>query len=279
MSRSMSQPILSAGIAVGEGAERQPLHEQQGGLRVAERLGQLPALARRAQVGGSDLRGIGRQGLDDGGRYGFTAWGEAGPGEPLDSVKASKPQEQWPVECAGVDRERVLAASGKCGAAAFARAAGIRATSPFRQFSRPGRSGHALRLAAASSDFAFVRYVAAMPKSAGPLLRLQRLGRERRGLLVEAVGALALSCAAVAFLPFRRAIRLGSVSPAPGRSGSVSDCVWAIEAAARRTPLRAVCIQKGLALQRMLRRRGADARLHYGRGTNLLPASFMRTSG
>ena len=103
-----------------------------------------------------------------------------------------------------------------------------------------------------------------MPKSAGPLLRLQRLGRERGGLLVEAVGALALSCAAVAFLPFRRAIRIGSVSRAPGRSGSVSDCVWAIEAPARRMPLRAVCIQKGLALQRMLRRRGVDARLHYG---------------
>jgi hypothetical protein len=104
----------------------------------------------------------------------------------------------------------------------------------------------------------------AMGKTAGPLSRLHRLGRERRGLLMEAASALALACAAVAFLPFRRAIRLGSVAPEPRRSGSVSDCAWAVEAAARRLPLRAVCIQKGLALQRMLRRRGFDARLHYG---------------
>jgi hypothetical protein len=104
----------------------------------------------------------------------------------------------------------------------------------------------------------------AMGKTAGPLSRLHRLGRERRGLLIEAASALALACAAVAFLPFRRAIRLGSVAPEPRRSGGVSDCAWAVEAAARRLPLRAVCIQKGLALQRMLRRRGFDARLHYG---------------
>lgn len=104
----------------------------------------------------------------------------------------------------------------------------------------------------------------AMGKTAGPLSRFHRFGRERRGLLIEAASALALACAAVAFLPFRRAIRLGSVAPEPGRSGSVSDCAWAVEAAARRLPLRAVCIQKGLALQRMLRRRGFDARLHYG---------------
>lgn len=104
----------------------------------------------------------------------------------------------------------------------------------------------------------------AMGKTAGPLSRFHRFGRERRGLLIEAASALALACAAVAFLPFRRAIRLGSVAPEPRRSGSVSDCAWAVEAAARRLPLRAVCIQKGLALQRMLRRRGFDARLHYG---------------
>ena len=111
----------------------------------------------------------------------------------------------------------------------------------------------------------------AMAKTAGPLSRLHRLGRERRGLLMEAASALALACAAVAFLPFRRAIRLGSVESAPGRSGSVSDCAWAVEAAARRLPLRAFCIQKGLALQRMLRRRGFDARLHYGARNEVPP--------
>jgi hypothetical protein len=42
------------------------------------------------------------------------------------------------------------------------------------------------------------------------------------------------------------------------------DVIWAVEAAARRLPWRIVCIQKGLAAQRMLRAAGMDAILHYG---------------
>jgi hypothetical protein len=37
-----------------------------------------------------------------------------------------------------------------------------------------------------------------------------------------------------------------------------------VEAAARRLPWRTACIQKGLAVQRMLRSSGIDAVLHYG---------------
>jgi hypothetical protein len=37
-----------------------------------------------------------------------------------------------------------------------------------------------------------------------------------------------------------------------------------VEAAGRRLPWRTVCIEKGLAAQRLLRQGGADARLHYG---------------
>lgn len=37
-----------------------------------------------------------------------------------------------------------------------------------------------------------------------------------------------------------------------------------MEAAARRMPFRALCFERGLTLQRMLRRRGEPARLHYG---------------
>jgi hypothetical protein len=44
--------------------------------------------------------------------------------------------------------------------------------------------------------------------------------------------------------------------------------VSAIETAARRLPWRVVCIQKGIAAQRMLRRRGLDAVLHYGIGND-----------
>ena len=51
----------------------------------------------------------------------------------------------------------------------------------------------------------------------------------------------------------------------PSPPGDIAEEVrWAVEAAARNVPWRAMCIQKGLALQWMLRRRGIDARLHYG---------------
>lgn len=39
---------------------------------------------------------------------------------------------------------------------------------------------------------------------------------------------------------------------------------WAVTAAARRARFRAVCIERGLAAQTMLRRRGIGATLYYG---------------
>lgn len=45
---------------------------------------------------------------------------------------------------------------------------------------------------------------------------------------------------------------------------TAEECVWAVEAIARRLPWRTVCIQKGLAVQRLLRSSGVDAILHYG---------------
>lgn len=42
------------------------------------------------------------------------------------------------------------------------------------------------------------------------------------------------------------------------------DLIWAIEAAARFLPWRAMCIEQGLAAQRLLRRHGTEATLHYG---------------
>lgn len=70
---------------------------------------------------------------------------------------------------------------------------------------------------------------------------------------------------AVAFLPFRRAIGYGSVPvrAADGKT-AVVDWVWAIEAAASRLPWRTMCIEKGIAIQRLLRKSGIDAVLHYG---------------
>jgi hypothetical protein len=97
-----------------------------------------------------------------------------------------------------------------------------------------------------------------------PFSRLYRLDPLRRRLLVRAAVAVTAASAAVALLPFRRAIRFGSIGLGPRTGLAPSECAWAIEAAARRLPWRAMCIEQGLAAQRLLRQAGIDARLHYG---------------
>ena len=98
--------------------------------------------------------------------------------------------------------------------------------------------------------------------------RWSRLDRSKRILLVEAIGAVCVASLAVKLLPFKAAIRLGSRASVPACSTSRADVLsgvrWAIDAATRNLPWNAVCIHRGLATQRMLRRRGIDARLHYG---------------
>lgn len=74
---------------------------------------------------------------------------------------------------------------------------------------------------------------------------------------------LTAASAAVALLPFRYAIRFGCV-PLGREPISAPDCLWAIGAASRRLPWRSACIHKGIVAQRLLRRGGLDAVLHYG---------------
>jgi hypothetical protein len=104
------------------------------------------------------------------------------------------------------------------------------------------------------------------------LVRFRRLSRDQQMLVVEAAMTVAHASAAVRLMPFRRSIRFGSLALARRSQDalSIADCVWAVEASTRRLPWRTVCIQKGIALQRMLRKRGVDARLHYGARTDLL---------
>lgn len=87
-----------------------------------------------------------------------------------------------------------------------------------------------------------------------------------RLLVVEAVAALAFASAALATLPFRRAIRIGSLplSSVAERRVSPARAAAAVRRAAQLVPWRAVCIQQGLALQWLLRKRGVDGLLHYG---------------
>lgn len=96
--------------------------------------------------------------------------------------------------------------------------------------------------------------------------RFIRLGLPRQLLIAEAVVLLAASAAAVAFLPFKTSVRLGSRSLGQARPKAdfVPQACWSVRAAASRVPWRAMCFERGLALQWMLRRRGFDARLAYG---------------
>lgn len=97
------------------------------------------------------------------------------------------------------------------------------------------------------------------------LKRWGRLSRSRKLLVTEAAVALAAASAAVRLMPFKRAVRLGSRRLSkPDTHNLADELSWAVESAGRNVPWRVVCIQKGIALQWMLRRRGIDALLHYG---------------
>jgi hypothetical protein len=103
------------------------------------------------------------------------------------------------------------------------------------------------------------------------IAKWRRLDGERRLLLLEALLVVTVASAAIRLLPFKQAVRLASRRQLERQASkaaiSHNDNVrWAVERAARAVPWRAVCFQKGLALQWMLRRRGIDALLHYGVG-------------
>lgn len=96
-----------------------------------------------------------------------------------------------------------------------------------------------------------------------------RFSRLRRGgvtLLAEALVELTAASAKVRFSPFRRItseITRQAISAKP-RAVDVDRLRWAVQAAARRLPLRTKCIEMALCLQAMLRRRGVASVLHYG---------------
>ena len=120
-------------------------------------------------------------------------------------------------------------------------------------------------------------------KSLATIGRVARLERSRKRLVARAALALTAASVAVACLPFRRAIALGSAPLAGKPDGTSSDdVVWAIRAWSRRMPWRTKCIEQGIAAQRLLRKAGIDARLHYGarnRGTGPLEAHVWVTVG
>lgn len=84
------------------------------------------------------------------------------------------------------------------------------------------------------------------------------------GTIVEASLALATASIVTRVLPFHRYIGLGARVLRSSGSSAQASTALIVDALADRVPFRAVCLQRGIALQWMLRRRGIDAILHYG---------------
>lgn len=82
--------------------------------------------------------------------------------------------------------------------------------------------------------------------------------------IAEAGLALAALSVATRLLPFNRYIGLGARPLKRIDQGVNLNAARIVNALANRVPFRAVCLQRGIALQWMLRRRGVDAILHYG---------------
>lgn len=105
-----------------------------------------------------------------------------------------------------------------------------------------------------------------MDKSRNFASRLGRLSHGDAILLAEALVGLTAASLKVKFVPFRRiAAAIGRGAITDTRSTvDVSHLRWAVEAAARRLPLRTKCFEMALCLQAMLRSRGVASVLHYG---------------
>lgn len=101
------------------------------------------------------------------------------------------------------------------------------------------------------------------------LLRFLALPLRLKWRLAQSLLFLALASLAVKCLPFRQVMGLAGIIPKISRRRSapaalIEETRWALEAAARRVPWRAVCFQQGLAFHLMLRLRGIPSILHYG---------------
>jgi hypothetical protein len=90
------------------------------------------------------------------------------------------------------------------------------------------------------------------------------LARRHWSTILEAGLALTTASAITRLLPFNRYIGMASLPISGERSCDLGEAARIVDAIGKRLPFRAVCLQRGLALQWMLRRRGIDAVLHYG---------------
>jgi len=100
--------------------------------------------------------------------------------------------------------------------------------------------------------------------------RFRELAWKDRRLLVEATAALAVASVAIRAMPFRKVVGSAAGRTAKHEPDSqvaqqeIDRVRWAVIALSHRLPWRIVCFQKGLALHRLLLRRGVRTRLHFG---------------
>lgn len=107
-------------------------------------------------------------------------------------------------------------------------------------------------------------------------------------LAANAMLVLAGTTLAIKLLPFRAIGRLASQrlrrrANISTKRRIVNRIAWAVSAAARRAPWKAVCFQQGLAAQIMLRQSGVDSTLFFGatsnRGRGLEAHVWVRAGG
>ncbi len=103
------------------------------------------------------------------------------------------------------------------------------------------------------------------------LKRYGRISPAQRGLLWEAIAALAMARIALACVPFSRIAAwlgtAGAESPATvtlDQAQAAEAVGWAVSALARRVPWDGRCFAQALAATAMLRRRGVDGTVSFG---------------
>lgn len=103
------------------------------------------------------------------------------------------------------------------------------------------------------------------------LRRYMRISRARRGLLWEALAALAIARVVMAILPFRRiAAWLGTPgiesasTVTAGDIHTAQEIGWAVGVLGRRVPWDGRCLARALAATGMLRRRGLEGTVSFG---------------
>ncbi len=103
----------------------------------------------------------------------------------------------------------------------------------------------------------------------GALATIVKIRWHDRALLAEALVVLVAASIAIRLVPFKHIARAASRPvrdelPPVERREVIRRIRWAVVAWAERVPWRALCFERGLSVQLMIRRRGVPSIMHYG---------------